>query len=171
MSQIADPDMNNEIEFNNETIASLPMIKKLQNLVYLTFLLIGVGLLWPWNNILSATLFFQHNIFKETTIYAKIFTSSMMTVSTLTSLLYNIYLERRQHSYATRVARGLIWQFVTFILITIICALSGSIWMVSEFLLIMILISIIAISTAWTQNGIMAIANVYGPEFSKSVMM
>lgn len=43
--------------------------------------------------------------------------------------------------------------------------------MVSEFLLIMILISISAISTAWTQNGIMAIANVYGPEFSQSVMM
>ncbi|SMN21485.1 similar to Saccharomyces cerevisiae YAL022C FUN26 Vacuolar membrane transporter with broad nucleoside selectivity [Maudiozyma saulgeensis] len=163
--------MDRETEFNNETLASLPMTKKLQNLVYLTFLLIGVGLLWPWNNILSATLFFQNNIFNETTTYAKIFTSSMMTVSTLTSLLYNIYLERRQYSYVARVARGLIWQFVTFLLITLSCAFSKSTGMDFAFIYIMILISISAISTAWTQNGIMAIANVFGPEYSQSVMM
>ena len=162
--------MDSEFE-SNDMIASLPMTKKLRSLVYLTFLLIGVGLLWPWNNILSAVLFFQNNIFDETTIYAKIFTSSMMTVSTLSSLLFNIYLERRQHSYTTRVVRGLIWQFSAFILLTFVCSISNSVWMGLEFFIIMVLISISSIATAWTQNGIMAIANVFGSEYSQSVMM
>lgn len=162
--------MDSEFE-SSELLASLPMTKKLRSLVYLTFLLIGVGLLWPWNNILSAILFFQNNIFNETTIYAKIFASSMMTVSTLSSLLFNIYLERRQHSYTTRVVRGLIWQFTAFILLTFVCSISKSIWMGLEFFIIMVLISISSIATAWTQNGIMAIANVFGPEYSQSVMM
>ncbi|KAG0668049.1 hypothetical protein C6P45_005100 [Maudiozyma exigua] len=162
--------MDNGFE-SNDIIANLAMTKRLRSLVYLTFLLIGVGLLWPWNNILSATLFFQNNIFKQTTIYAKLFTSSMMTVSTLSSLLFNIYLERRQHSYTTRVVRGLIWQFSAFILLTFVCSISNNIWMGLEFFIIMVLISISAIATAWTQNGIMAIANVFGSEYSQSVMM
>ena len=159
------------MEYSNEAISGLPMSKKLQSMVYVTFLLIGVGLLWPWNNILSATLFFQNNIFKETTIYAKVFTSSMMTVSTLSSLLFNIYLERRQHSYTTRVVRGLVWQAAAFILLTFVSSISSKLWLGLEFLLIMALISVSSIATAWTQNGIMAIANVFGPEYSQSVMM
>lgn len=159
------------MENDNQSIASLPMIKKLQNTEYLTFLLIGIGLLWPWNNILSATLFFQKKIFDETTIYAKIFTSSMMTVSTLSSLLFNVYLERRQHSYTARVRRGLIWQITVFICLVLISVISDKLWMMLDFLFVMVLISISAIATALTQNGIMAIANVFGPEFSQSVMV
>lgn len=156
---------------SNEEIGNMPMGKKLQSMVYVTFLLIGVGLLWPWNCILSATLFFQNRVFGGTTLYAKVFTSSMMTVSTLSSLLFNVYLERRQHSYIARVVRGLVWQTAAFVLLTLVSALSQTLWMGLEFLLIMALIAVSAVATAWTQNGIMAVANVFGPEFSQSVMM
>lgn len=150
------------------------LIQKLNYLPFVTFLLVGIGLLWPWNNILSATLYFQNNLFHTTSIYAKIFTSSMMTISTVTSLFFNIYLSNRQHSYNQRVTRGLIWQINTFIALTVLSFLTTrfeNIPMWLTFGVIMCLVSISAISTALTQNGIMAIANVFGSQFSQSVML
>lgn len=156
------------------TLEEATFIEKVKYLPFVTFLLVGIGLLWPWNNILSATLYFQNNLFKTTTIYAKIFTSSMMTVSTATSLLFNIYLSHRQHSYNQRVTRGLIWQIITFIALTLLSFITSLVvtlpmWM--TFTMIMLLVAISAISTALTQNGIMAIANVFGPQYSQGVML
>lgn len=150
------------------------LITKLRYLPFVTFLFVGIGLLWPWNNILSATLYFQNNIFQSTTVYAKIFTSSMMTTSTVTSLIFNLYLSKRQHSYKQRVTRGLFWQILTFLILTLLSYIishSKHIPMGLTFLLILILVGISAVATALTQNGIMAIANVFGPQFSQSVML
>lgn len=97
-----------------------------------------------------------------------------MTISTVTSLFFNIYLSNRQHSYNQRVTRGLIWQINTFIALTglsFVTTRLDSIPMWLTFGLIMCLVSISAISTALTQNGIMAIANVFGSQFSQSVML
>ena len=150
------------------------LITKLRYLPFVTFLFVGIGRLWPWNNILSATLYFQNNIFQSTTVYAKIFTSSMMTTSTVTSLIFNLYLSKRQHSYKQRVTRGLFWQILTFLILTLLSYIishSKHIPMGLTFLLILILVGISAVATALTQNGIMAIANVFGPQFSQSVML
>ncbi len=155
-------------------LENVSLIEKLRFLPFVTFLFVGIGLLWPWNNILSATLYFQNNLSQSTTIYAKIFTSSMMTISTVTSLFFNIYLSNRQHSYNQRVTRGLIWQISTFIALTLLSFITTTVkdipmWL--TFALIMCLVGVSAISTALTQNGIMAIANVFGSQFSQSVML
>ncbi|CCF60421.1 hypothetical protein KAFR_0K00660 [Kazachstania africana CBS 2517] len=152
-------------------LSERPLMEKVQNATYLTFLVIGIGLLWPWNNILSATLYFQNNLFQVSSIYAKLFTSSMMSVSTVTSLGYNLYLAPRQHSYTSRVINGLKWQTITFIALTLLCTMSSWLPMGISFILVMVLVSMSAISTALTQNGVMAIANVFGPEFSQGVML
>lgn len=151
------------------------LITKLRCLPFVTFLFIGIGLLWPWNNILSATLYFQNNMLQSTTIYSKVFTSSMMTTSTVTSLIFNLYLSKRQHSYTQRVTRGLFVQILTFLLLILLSSFvtqSNNMFpLQATFLLIMFLVALSAISTALTQNGIMAIANVFGPCFTQSVML
>lgn len=137
------------------------------------FLLTGIALLWPWNNILTATLYFQNNIFMVDTIYARLFTSSMMATSTLTSLVFNWIISNRQFAYTSRVIRGLVWQAGTFLLLTLIILSNVNsflpLWLI--FIMIMMLISVSAIATAWTQNGILAIANVFGAQESQDVML
>ncbi|KAK5778993.1 hypothetical protein RI543_003613 [Arxiozyma heterogenica] len=155
-------------------LEDVPLFTKLRYLPFITFLFVGIGLLWPWNNILSATLYFQNNLFQSTTVYAKFFTSSMMTTSTITSLIFNLYLSKRQHSYNQRVTRGLFWQILTFLILTLlsyIVTLIKHIPVGLIFLLVMILVGMSTVATALTQNGIMAIANVFGPQFSQSVML
>ena len=92
-------------------------ITMIKDAKYLTFLFIGIGLLWPWNCILGASQYFKHDVFLDDTVWSKIFASSMMTVSTVSSTLFNIWLARRQHSYSERVVRGLIWEIVVFVIL------------------------------------------------------
>lgn len=145
--------------------------KKMQNAKYLTFLFIGIGLLWPWNCILSASLYFKHDVLHDTTIWAKIFTSSMMTVSTTTSSLFNIWLAKRQHSYSARVVRGLLWEVIVFLILGLVTVSHSALPLWLSFSSVMVLVAVSSIATAMTQNGIMAIANVYGSEFSHAVMV
>lgn len=145
--------------------------KKLRNIEYLTFCMIGIGLLWPWNCILSAVLYFKHNLFQDVTAWAKIFASTMMAVSTIASLVFNVWLASRQSSYPQRVVRGLIWQVMAFVVITFTCLIHQFLPMWFAFLFIMVLVLLSAISTALTQNGILAIANVFGSEYSQAVML
>lgn len=158
-------------EIEQRSLTQKPFVEKIRNHVYLTLLFIGIGLLWPWNCILSASVYFKHDVFHDKTIWANIFTSSMMTVSTLSSMLSNVWLARRQHSYSERVIRGLIWEILVFVALSAVTMLHSlcSLWF--TFTLVMVLVAISSVATAMTQNGIMAIANVYGSEFSQAVMV
>lgn len=144
---------------------------KMHNHAYLTFMFIGIGLLWPWNCILSASVYFKNDIFQGTTVWAKIFTSSMMTVSTLSSMLFNIWLSRRQHSYSQRVTRGLFWEIIVFFALGLVTLLHSLVPLWFTFTFVLILVAISSVATAMTQNGAMAIANVYGSEYSQAVMV
>ncbi|EDO15800.1 hypothetical protein Kpol_1040p13 [Vanderwaltozyma polyspora DSM 70294] len=138
---------------------------------YFTFLCIGMGLLWPWNCILSASEYFQNDIFHGTSIWANIFTSSMMSVSTVTSLLFNLWLSKRQMAYSQRVVRGLILEILVFSLLVAVTFVHSLFPQSLNFIWIMFLVVISAIGTALTQNGILAIANVYGSEYSQAVVL
>lgn len=144
---------------------------KLHILNYVVFLQIGIGLLWPWNSILSGTEYFKNEVFSEVTLWAKVFASTMMTVSTVSSMLFNIWLAERQHSYSERVIRGLVWEIIAFVILSIVCVIHGLFPHFLTFTIIMLLVLISSVATAMTQNGIMAIANVFGSEYGQSVMM
>ncbi|GAV53723.1 hypothetical protein ZYGR_0AK02250 [Zygosaccharomyces rouxii] len=146
-------------------------ITMIKDAKYLTFLFIGIGLLWPWNCILGASQYFKHDVFLDDTVWSKIFASSMMTVSTVSSTLFNIWLARRQHSYSERVVRGLIWEIVVFVILGTLTLLKSWFSLPFIFISIMVLVAISSLATAMTQNGIMAVANVYGPVFSQAVMV
>ncbi|CCE64472.1 hypothetical protein TPHA_0H02690 [Tetrapisispora phaffii CBS 4417] len=158
----------NDYEIN---LAILPFHKRIQNPVYLTFIFVGIGLLWPWNTILSASDYYKHDIFHDTTIWAKIFTSSMMTVSTVTSLLFNIWLTERQFGYAKRVVNGLVWEIVVFILIILIAIIHSNFPLGLNFFALLMLVMISSTGTALTQNGILAIANHRGSDMTQAVML
>ncbi|CAR27730.1 hypothetical protein ZYGR_0N02160 [Zygosaccharomyces rouxii] len=146
-------------------------ITMIKDAKYLTFLFIGIGLLWPWNCILGASQYFKHDVFLDNTLWSKIFASSMMTVSTVSSTLFNIWLAKRQHSYSERVVRGLIWEIIVFIILGILTLLKSWFSLPFIFISIMVLVAISSVATAMTQNGIMAVANVHGPVFSQAVMV
>lgn len=165
------PELDGTTEVDQASLAQKSFKEKIQNHVYLTLLFIGIGLLWPWNCILSASVYYKHDVFHDKTIWANIFTSSMMTVSTLSSMLSNVWLARRQHSYSERVVRGLIWIIAVFVALSIVTMMHSLCPLWFTFTLVMMLVAVSSIATAMTQNGIMAIANVYGPEFSQAVMV
>lgn len=153
------------------TINQLPFLGKIKDPKYLTFLFIGIGLLWPWNCILGASQYFKHDVFMDETIWSKIFASSMMTVSTVSSTLFNIWLARRQHSYSERVVNGLLWEIVVFVVLGILTLLKSWVSLPLLFFSIMVLVAISSVATAMTQNGVMAVANVHGAAFSQAVMV
>ncbi|CDF90579.1 related to Nucleoside transporter FUN26 [Zygosaccharomyces bailii] len=153
------------------SLAEQPFSAKIRDARYLTFLFIGIGLLWPWNCILGASQYFKHDVFLDGTIWSKIFASSMMTVSTVSSTMFNIWLARRQHSYSERVVKGLMWEVVVFVVLGVLTLMKSWISLSILFLSIMALVAISSLATAMTQNGVMAVANVYGAEFSQAVMV
>ncbi|CCH58259.1 hypothetical protein TBLA_0A04650 [Henningerozyma blattae CBS 6284] len=155
----------------NSKLENASFYEKLQNKTYLTFFTIGIGLLWPWNCILSASTYFINVIFSVNTIWARNFTSSMMTVSTIASLIFNTWLAQRQFNYSQRVISGLFWEIIIFILFTLISVVHSSLNMAVVFFFVMILVIGSALGTALSQNGILAIANLYGSEYSQAVVV
>ncbi|AGO12841.1 AaceriACR289Wp [[Ashbya] aceris (nom. inval.)] len=145
--------------------------EKEENLALTTCLAIGVALLWPWNCLLSASLFFQQTLFMDSTIYAAIYTSTMMTTSTGASLAYNFYLSQRQSGYTKRVGRGLQWQAGVFVALCVLVTARHAVPMPLSFVLLMALVLLSSLATTMTQNGIMALTNVYGPGYSRAVMV
>lgn len=145
--------------------------EKLKDETYFTFLMIGIGLLWPWNCILSSSVYFINDIFHGDTIWATGFTSSMMSTSTFTSLIFNTWLAKRQHSYSKRVRRGLIWEIIVFSFLGLIAIIHHILPMALSFVIIMFLVAISSIGTGLSQNGIFAIANIYGSEYSQAVVI
>lgn len=139
---------------------------------YVTFVLLGICMLWPWNAMLSLTSYMSHDVFKDTTIYAKIYTSTMMTVSTITSVFANYQLSKQQYGYSIRIKRGLIWQFFVFVVLAALVGLVRKFKLFLDFFIINLLVLISSVGTAYTQNGSMAWANVYGSEiYSQAIMM
>lgn len=59
-------------EIEQRSLTQKPFVEKIRNHVYLTLLFIGIGLLWPWNCILSASVYFKHDVFHDKTIWANI---------------------------------------------------------------------------------------------------
>lgn len=145
--------------------------EKLHNLTYATFLMIGVAFLWPWNCFLSASLYFQHDVFHDDTVYANIYTSTMMSISTISSVIFNVWLSKRQHSYTKRIVRGLVWESMVFTTLCVLVLTHHILPQWFTFFLLMVMVLISSLGTAMTQNGTMAMANIFGKEFSQAVMV
>lgn len=147
---------------------------KLSQLKYFTFTVVGVALLWPWNCFLSASAFYAER-FEHSQSLVRIYSSTMMSVSTITSALYNYYLSQVQVgvNYNHRVNVGFMMTVGVFVIMAFSCVLDFFIKMDDHLffsgLMFMVFISAAAICLA--QNGIMAIVNVMGSMYANGVMV
>ncbi|QEU62459.1 Fun26 [Kluyveromyces lactis] len=144
---------------------------KLTDTNYLAFFLIGIALLWPWNSFLSASLYFQHDVFQDTSVYARIYISTMMTVSTISSVLSNIILSKIQHHYTERIVSGLFFEIIVFTSLCGVVLFHRWLSHLLSFIMIMFLVLVSSVATALSQTGVMAMANVFGPEYNHAVMV
>lgn len=144
---------------------------RLKDLKYLTFVVLGILQLYPWNSMLSLTQFMTHDIFKDTTFYAKTYASTMMTTSTVTSVVVNYYLSKKQWGFTSRIRRGIVWQLVVFISLTALICVVSSLKMGLVYFIVNFLTFLSSSGTSVLQNGTMAWSNIYGSEvYSQAVM-
>lgn len=95
---------------------------RLSQLKYFTFTIIGIALLWPWNCFLSASAYYGERFVNSPSL-TKVYSSTMMSVSTITSTLYNFYLSQQQTNvnYNFRVQLGFYITIFVFIFMAISC--------------------------------------------------
>lgn len=146
----------------------------LSQLKYFTFTIIGVALLWPWNCFLSASAYYGDR-FTHTPPLIKIYSSTMMSVSTIVSTLYNYYLSQKQQgvNYTMRINLGLGITMVVFVVMAFSCVSDLLIRMNDYvfFTSLMVMVLISAMATCLAQNGTMATVNVLGQIYTNAVMV
>ncbi|CAH6721756.1 nucleoside transporter Fun26p [[Candida] jaroonii] len=146
----------------------------LSQLRYFTFTLVGIALLWPWNCFLSASAYYGER-FANSTSLIKIYSSTMMSVSTLTSTIFNYYLSQVQKgvNYNLRLNFGLILTIIVFIIMAFSCVSFLFIKMndLAFFIVLMFMVFISSLATCYAQNGTMATVNVLGGIYANAVMV
>ncbi|KAM9893676.1 hypothetical protein OXX69_011621 [Metschnikowia pulcherrima] len=146
----------------------------LSQLQYVTFTMIGVALLWPWNCFLSASAYYGER-FSHTPSLMKTYSSTMMTVSTIASTTYNYYLSQKQTGvdYKYRINMGLALTIGVFVIMAFSCVVQLLIQMQDYvfFFLLMLMVLVSAMATCLAQNGTMATVNVMGQIYTNGVMV
>lgn len=147
---------------------------KLSSLRYFTFLILGVALLWPWNLFLSASGYYGDR-FHDSASIASTYSSTMMSISTITLAGLNYYLSRSQRDvdYSKRLKSGLWATVVIFVFMAMLCVSYALRSMKTHlfFFLLMLMVFASSIATCLAQNGTMAAANVSGPIYANAVMV
>lgn len=146
----------------------------LSQLEYFTFTVIGIALLWPWNCFLTASAYYGDRLVHQPSL-VKTYSSTMMAVSTLVSMVYNYILSQKQQgvNYKSRINLGLFLTIGVFIFMAFTCVMDLFIrmndYVYFSGLMLMVLVS--AMATCLAQNGTMATVNVLGQIFMNAVMV
>lgn len=150
---------------------NLPQINKLE---YLTFCIIGVSYLWPWNSLLSAVPYFTQRLAEYPTLQKSI-SSSIMFISTLTSTIILIYFVSRKSTtseYSNRVINGEITIAISFLFLGLSCVILTEVINAAIFFIFLALMIFVAtFGTALSQNGSFAIVNLFEPIYIQAVMI
>lgn len=146
----------------------------LSQLQYFTFTVIGVALLWPWNCFLSASAYYGERFF-HTPSLVKIYSLTMMSVSTIVSTTFSFYLSQSQRGvdYKQRINIGLFATIAVFLLMAISCVSDLFVRMNDYvfFIYLMVMVFVSATATCLAQNGTMATVNVLGKIYTNAVMV
>ncbi|ODV87858.1 hypothetical protein CANARDRAFT_193880 [[Candida] arabinofermentans NRRL YB-2248] len=152
------------------TIFTIPFINKsisLLHLKYTVFLLCGISNLWPWNCFLSASEYFQ-DAFKESPKLSGSYSSTMMTISTFGSAVFNFILSQRQNGadYKYRLKLGNIIQVIVFFAMTISTLVPKQVVLYFVFVMFAVLMS--AVGSCFAQVGVLALVNVEGSIYANA---
>lgn len=146
----------------------------LAHLKYLTFTMIGISLLWPWNCFLTASAYYADRFVGSPSL-VRVYLSTMMSISTITSTVYNYYLSQLQTGvdYTHRVNLGLLLTIGVFVAMAASCVATVFLDMkdTAFFIGLMLMVFLLAVATCLAQNGTMAIANVMGGIYANAVMV
>lgn len=146
----------------------------LSQLQYATFTLIGIALLWPWNCYLSALAYYGDR-FLHSPALVKIYSSTMMSVSTIALTTFNYFLSQKQKgaNYIYRINTGLGLTIAIFVVMAFSCTMDLFIRMNDTvfFTGLMLMVLFSAMATCLAQNGTMATVNILGQLYTNAVMV
>lgn len=137
--------------------------------LYATFLLCGTASLWPWNAFLSAAAFFQERLSNHQHL-ADNYTSTMMTVSTLTSVICNYMLSRHQAiNYKKLLLYGNVLQASIFAIMAVSVLIETP--QVPYFIFTLFAVLVSSVAACFTQVALMALANIRSAELSNATVV
>ncbi|KAK9237221.1 nucleoside transporter-domain-containing protein [Lipomyces kononenkoae] len=139
---------------------------------YLSFVLIGIAMLWPWNCFLSAAAYFQER-FKSSQFLRDNFQSCIMTTSTITATIAMIVLSYQQKhaKYTSRVWMALVMNIINFFILALTSIVGGSWAITPYFLYLLVSVFFSALATSLSQNGAFAISNLFVPVYTQGIMV
>lgn len=155
-------------EPSSDTVVAEPLNK----LEYLTFLVIGVSYLWPWNSFLSAIPYFALRLEGHAVLQESV-SSSLMLISTVTSTAIFIYLVGRQKdaNYTARIGYGELIIAAAFLVLALSCLVFTASSPVAYYVFILITMLVSTFGTSYAQNGSFAIVNLFGPIYAQAIMV
>ncbi|KAF3993580.1 hypothetical protein FT663_00250 [Candidozyma haemuli var. vulneris] len=146
----------------------------LSSLTYAAYTSIGIALLWPWNCYLSASAYYGDR-FSDTPGLSKAYSSTFMSVSTVTTMLTSYYLSQKQEgvNYHKRIFTGLVVTVAIFAFLALTCYADFFIFMkdYSFFGLLMVTVLLSGMASSLAQNGALSSANVLGSIYTNGVMV
>lgn len=145
---------------------------RLSQLKYISFMITGVALLWPWNCYLSASEYFTERFVLDSKL-SNSYSSTMMTISTITSLVWNFVLSQRQLNvdYGKRLKDGQVMGILIFGIVGLSCVMLTDVNPTLYFIFIMATVLFSSLATCVSQNGTMALVNLLGPIYANGVMV
>lgn len=152
-------------------ICEIPLVKypvTIRTLKYGAFLICGSANMWPWNCFLTASEYFSSRLGDSHWLSAN-YSSSMMTVWTLTSTLYNLYIARKQKNvnYTYRLKVGCMIEVLVFLTMTCGMIIPRS-WPTLNFVFIMLNVLASAIGACLMQVSLIALANIQGQIYASA---
>lgn len=136
--------------------------------------MVGIALLWPWNCYLLASAYYGDR-FSDTAGLSKAYSSTFMSVSTITTMLFSYYLSQKQEgvNYHKRIFAGMVATIAVFAFLALTCFADFFISMgdYSFFALLMLTVFVSAMASSLAQNGALASANVLGSIYTNGVMV
>ncbi|KAG5354382.1 Nucleoside transporter FUN26 [Yarrowia sp. C11] len=125
---------------------------------YISAILLGAMLLWPWNAFLLATPYLRHRFLPIPSLSNNT-ASAVMTVSTVTSVVTNMWLQTWKKDYRDRVVMGHVIIASVFAVLAVLCVLF--LWLPTAFYfcVVMVLDCLSSVGVSVAQNGSFALAS------------
>ncbi|ODQ64300.1 hypothetical protein NADFUDRAFT_47533 [Nadsonia fulvescens var. elongata DSM 6958] len=139
---------------------------------YIAFVVIGTACLWPWNCFLSAAPYFYVR-FEASQYLQNNSASFIMTISTVTSTLSNLYLSHchAKANYPRRFIYANIINALVFGILTLSCRFWTTISVEGYFIYLLISVFLSSVGACLGQNGIFAILHRLPVVYTQALMV
>ncbi|XP_065665093.1 equilibrative nucleoside transporter 1 [Hydra vulgaris] len=141
------------------------------SLIYIIFVIQGIGMLLPWNFFITATEYFNYKFEDNDSIkrnFEKAFALGSMLPS-LISLTFNIFLTRRL-SRTCRISSCLSVMFSMFLITTILVKVNTTKWTENFFAVTIICVVVMNLAAGIYQGTLFGLAGLTGFKYTQAIM-